>query len=158
VVVTSPDLQSVTATNAFTYQAPIVVGICAAGDGKYTVGGKVTDFHFEINGSVGTLSWGQAGYWKFEGTITSAKISSGVVTATGTGELYYWKKSGKTGSWVAATSGKAKVTLQFSPKTTSPKAAAKIAVGFTGTKVSGSPTLPALPSRTAISSGSIEIS
>mgnify|MGYP000485198272 CR=1 FL=1 len=41
VAVIGPDLATATAIGAFTYQAPIVIGICAVGDGKYTDAAKL---------------------------------------------------------------------------------------------------------------------
>jgi hypothetical protein len=94
----------------------------------------------------GQLVWVQKNGWKFKGTLSSYSVATGTGSAKGTGNLFYWKKSGSGGSWVAATTGTATVTITFAATTpaTKIKAASPGAFGITvaGTKAAGVTSLP----------------
>jgi len=91
--------------------------------------------------------------------MTTYSNAAGVGTSTGTGTLSYWKASGRSGSWINATTGPASVTVNFTETVTGKRRVVLVpgtfAIGFTGTKVGASPALPTLGARLNLTSGKI---
>ena len=134
------------------------------GNGTYGYASTKASFNFDIeSGSTGMqrspLNWTVANAFKFTGNMTTYSNAAGVGTSTGTGTLSYWKASGRSGSWISATTGPASVTINFTASVTGRRnvvlVPATFAIGFTGTKVGASPALPTLGSPVNLTSGKI---
>ena len=139
-------------------------GYVNSSPGKANFGFEVQSFAKSglIPASVkGQLAWVMKGNWKFKGTLTSYSLntSTGIGTARGTGSLFYWSKTTLGGSWVAATTGVASVTITFTATTASTRTKAatvgSFGIAFTGTKASGAPSLPTF-AKVNIASGNIK--
>ena len=104
---------------------------------------------------------GDEGQLEVQGTLTaySLNTTTGIGTAKATGSLSYWSTTTLGGSWVAATTCVASVTITFTATTASTKTKAatvgSFGITFAGTKVAGSPSLPTY-SKVTISSGNIK--
>jgi hypothetical protein len=104
------------------------------------------------------LDWQQKDLWKFSGKLDSYSVDGGVGTASGSGMLYFWKKIGRYGYWVAATTGETSVTISFTASTRSVRNSGTFGITFTGTKNPAvSDNLPSISIR-SLSSGKIEMS
>lgn len=124
------------------------------GNGKYQSPIGSANFELSIKSGLtlfdtstavtGQVSWQVKRQWKFQGGITSYSVVSGLGTATGNGDLLYWSIPGSSkGKWIAATTGRALVTVKFTISSTGhEKPIASFAIGFTGTLLPGIPALP----------------
>ena len=155
-----------------TFTAISVTPGSAKGSGTLDLDGVSGKFRFEISTErnkhtgveklKGSVEWQQKNLWKFNGKLDTYTVEGGVGTASGKGLLYFWKKSGRSGKWVAATSGPTFVTITFSTTgvgivPVSNRASGSFGVTFSGTI---NPALDdELPSieRTNLSSGKIEM-
>jgi hypothetical protein len=131
---------------------PIQTNVSASGNYK-TPNGNAT-FQLSIKSGLsifdtstavsGQVTWQVKRAWKFQGAITNYSVVNGLGTATGNGDLFYWSIPGSSkGKWIAATNGKALVTVKFTFSSSGKeKPIASFAIGFTGTLLSGIPALP----------------
>ncbi len=138
-VVTPPKTQTNVSANG-KYKSPI-------GSASFQLSIKSGLSIFDTSTAVsGQVKWQVNRQWKFEGPITSYSVVSGLGTATGSGDLFYWSIPGNSkGKWIAATNGKALVTAKFTLSSIDhEKPIASFAIGFTGTLLPGVPALPAV--------------
>lgn len=136
-VVTPPKLQTNVSANG-NYKTPI-------GKANFQLSIKSGLSIFDTSTAVsGQVKWQVKRQWKFEGPITTYSALNGLGTATGSGDLFYWSIPGNSkGKWIAATNGKALVTVKFTLSSNDhEKPIASFAIGFTGTLLPGIPALP----------------
>lgn len=134
--------------------------------GKHSFGFVVQQFDRNKNipaYTKGQVAW-QSPMWRFKGTLNVAGSNAAKTqgTSSGTGTLWYWQKSGATGtgSWIQATTGAANVTIGYTATTPSTKkksgSPGSFGISFTGTTVAGVPTLPSI-GLTDLNSGNIKV-
>ncbi|HUW87235.1 MAG TPA: ice-binding family protein [Candidatus Paceibacterota bacterium] len=105
----------------------------------------------------GKVTWTVPRQWRFQGALNTYSSVNGAGTATGSGVLYAWNRTGHSGKWQAVTTGATNVTVKFTvPANSNSKKSRPItsfAIGFTGTIVAGVPALPVLGSLVTINRG-----
>lgn len=107
----------------------------------------------------GKVTWMVPRQWKFQGSLNSYSSTGGMGTATGSGTLSFWNRTGHKGKWVSATTGSTNVTVKFAVATTAKgdksRPITSFAIGFTGNLVAGVPVLPVLGTLVLVGHGGI---
>ena len=116
-----------------------------------------------LNGTYGNISgkltWNVDRAWKFKGDVTTYAVdAAGNTTVTGTGSLSYYSRatSKSDGRWLNAATGTVSFTSKFARDLRSNGTLGKIktfAIGFTGTPVTGVPSLPVLGTPIPVTGG-----
>lgn len=105
----------------------------------------------------GKVGWMVPKQWKFQGALNTYSSVNGVGTATGSGVLYTWNRSGHKGKWAVVTTGATNVMVKFTVPTSANSNKSRtitgFAIGFSGAVVAGAPTLPVLGPLVVISKG-----
>ena len=141
----------------------------ANGGGAYRSTMGKANFNVEVSGTnqngtfsniAGKLTWNVDRAWKFKGNVTTYAVdAAGLATVTGTGSLSYYSKyvpKKSDGRWLNAATGTVSFTAKFARDLRPDGTLGKIktfAIGFTGTPVTGVPSLPVLGTPISITGG-----
>lgn len=105
----------------------------------------------------GKVTWMVPRQWRFQGTLNTYVFANGTGTATGSGTLWFWNRTGHEGKWYPATTGATNVTVMFSTSANSKgddsRPITAFAIGFTGNLAVGAPALPVLGSLVSLGKG-----
>lgn len=138
------------------------------GGGSYTSQYGKAAYNFTIRGTEsgtgiftnisGKVGWSVSKAWNFTGTPTAYSYLNGVGTITGTGSLQYYGNPKKEHDkrWVNAATGPVSFTIKYTRVTNGDGSFGRVstfAIGFTGTPVTGVPSLPALGALVTVKGG-----
>lgn len=138
------------------------------GGGSYTTQFGKASYNFTIRGVEsgtgtftninGKVGWSVSKSWNFFGSPSAYTYQNGVGTVTGTGTLQYYSnpKKDRDKRWLNATTGPVAFTIKYTRVTNGDGSfgrVSKFAIGFTGTPVTGVPSLPALGALVTVKGG-----
>lgn len=147
---------------------PVPTNNFGTGGGSYNSQYGKASYNFVVRGVesstgvftniTGKAGWSVSKAWNFSGTPTAYTYLSGVGTITGTGSLQYYARAKQDGDkrWLAASSSPVTFTIKYTRVTNGDGSLGRVstfAIGFTGTPVSGVPSLPALGALVQVKGG-----